>query len=253
LWFLLCLLAFTLLLLPLWLYLQGAAGQRRVEQLATFCTRRWAIFALALPIAIIETALGTSKGSGNWNPLSYAPFLVYGFLFASDARLGRALQRHWKSALTLAILALLGWFTGVGILVEVFDVQPSTDYDLGSVLVRFLKGFASWFWIVAIMGLAGRASQPGKPAPPTRQPTRMDRLALYANQAQLPFYVLHQMPIVVIGFYVIQWDINALAKYLIICLSTLVVTLALYDLGVRRTRLTRFLFGMKSKPGPFHQ
>ena len=36
-------------------------------------------------------------------------------------------------------------------------------------------------------------------------------------------------------------------KYLVICLSTLAVTLLLYDIGVRRTRLTRFLFGMRPR------
>jgi hypothetical protein len=34
-------------------------------------------------------------------------------------------------------------------------------------------------------------------------------------------------------------------KYLVICLSTLAVTLLLYDIGVRR--LTRFLFGMRPR------
>ena len=67
----------------------------------------------------------------------------------------------------------------------------------------------------------------------------------YAGEAQLPFYILHQTPIVVIGFYVVPWEVSVLVKYIVITLSSLVVTLLLYDIGVRRTRLTRFLFGMK--------
>jgi hypothetical protein len=39
-----------------------------------------------------------------------------------------------------------------------------------------------------------------------------------------------------------------LLKYVVISLSTLVITLVVYDVGVRRTRLTRFLFGTKQKP-----
>jgi hypothetical protein len=34
-------------------------------------------------------------------------------------------------------------------------------------------------------------------------------------------------------------------KYLVISLAALVVTLLLYDLGVRRAAVTRLLFGMK--------
>jgi hypothetical protein len=34
-------------------------------------------------------------------------------------------------------------------------------------------------------------------------------------------------------------------KFLVIVLSALIVTLLVYDIGVRRTRPTRFLFGLK--------
>ena len=61
------------------------------------------------------------------------------------------------------------------------------------------------------------------------------------------YYVLHLTPIVVIGFYVVQWEVSVLVKFIVITLSSLVATLLLYEIGVRRTRLTRFLFGMKPK------
>jgi glucan biosynthesis protein C len=75
----------------------------------------------------------------------------------------------------------------------------------------------------------------------------MDRVGEYAREAQLPFYVLHYAPVVVIGHYVVQWPTGALVKYLVIALSSLVATLVLYDIGVRRTRVTRFLFGMRHR------
>jgi glucans biosynthesis protein C len=51
--------------------------------------------------------------------------------------------------------------------------------------------------------------------------------------------------IVIIGFYVVQWDLPTLAKYLVISFTALVATVVLYDVGVRRTAVTRVLFGMK--------
>jgi glucan biosynthesis protein C len=65
--------------------------------------------------------------------------------------------------------------------------------------------------------------------------------------------------IVVIGFYVVQWDASAalgtgasvLVKYVTIAVASFVTTTILYDLLVRRTNVTRFLFGMrplKKKP-----
>jgi glucan biosynthesis protein C len=50
---------------------------------------------------------------------------------------------------------------------------------------------------------------------------------------------------VVIGFYVVQWQVPTLVKYLVISSTALLATLVLYDVGVRRTAVTRVLFGMK--------
>ncbi len=75
----------------------------------------------------------------------------------------------------------------------------------------------------------------------------MDRVSAYAQEAQLPFYVLHQTPIILIGYYVVQWNVNALVKFLLISLSSLVITLVVYDIAVRRTAVTRFLFGMRPR------
>jgi hypothetical protein len=58
-------------------------------------------------------------------------------------------------------------------------------------------------------------------------------------------HVMHQTVIVMIGFYVVQWDLPTLVKYLVISFTAVVATLGLYDVGVRRTAVTRVLFGMK--------
>jgi hypothetical protein len=118
--------------------------------------------------------------------------------------------------------------TGMGYQIQVLEVDPRMNYDLVGVLARFLKGTASWFWVVAIMGLAGRASRPrarqerdAHPRPPRAKPAFLDRAIEYAQEARLPFYVLHQTPIVVIGLYVVQWEVSALIKYLSIINSAL--------------------------------
>jgi hypothetical protein len=263
LWFLEYLFVFTLVLLPLWLYLRHPSGQRQVSRLGDFCTLPWAIYLLALPIAIIEAALGT-EFAGGWNRYAYIPFLIYGSLMAAESRLGQAFYRHRRSALVLGLVALLFYYAGNYMMGPVVEFDAQTKYDLPNVLFRALKGITSWFWVVLIMGLAvgigrkrphvatepDRDSQPESPAPP-RKPSLMDRVAGYAGEAQLPFYVLHMTPIVLIGFYVVQWEVSALIKFLVIVLATLVVTLVVYDIAVRRTRLSRFLFGLRaSKHGP---
>ena len=104
------------------------------------------------------------------------------------------------------------------------------------------------------MGFAGRTGQKRaatKTSPEANSDPRrsgyVKRAARYAKGAQLPFYVLHQLPIVIVGFYVVQWEVNAFVKYVVIVLSSLAITLLLYDIGVSRNKITRFLFGMKEQ------
>jgi len=260
-YFLIDLFVFTLLLLPIFLHLQKPSGKPQVERWANFFTRPGAIFTLALPMALTEVILG-SDFPGNWNPFAWLPLIFYGFLFTCDKRFGGALQKHWKIALIFGIITFIIWFVGLGMLFTVNQVDPFTDYNPFSVLMRFLRGFTGWFWVVAIMGLATRTPrskliktqniETGREVPLQEfegplKPALKDRIAAYAKEAQLPFYILHQLPIVVIGFYVVQWEVGALVKYVVISLSSLIVTIVLYDIGVRRTMMTRFLFGMKRK------
>jgi glucan biosynthesis protein C len=153
----------------------------------------------------------------------------------------------------MVVLLGLGFYVS-----EVTGRDPAVAYDGWSVLWRFVKGIGAWAWIITIMGavmsIVRRRQQQAAPSaphqhPPTiptdNTPTLRGRAIRYANQAVLPVYVLHQTVIVVIGFYVVQWEVETLVKYLVIGFAALLITLLLYDLGVRRTAVTRLLFGMK--------
>lgn len=98
-----------------------------------------------------------------------------------------------------------------------------------------LRGFNSWFWLLAIVGF-GRKYLHGE-----------NRVLAYGNQAAYPFYILHQTVIIMIAYRVVQWHLGIAEKYLIISTASLGTTLVLYDLFVKRTNPTRFLFGMKPK------
>ena len=76
-----------------------------------------------------------------------------------------------------------------------------------------------------------------------------NRFLAYANEAVLPFYILHQTVIIVIGVYVVQWAAGVEVKYLTISKTLLVAIMAIYELVVRRINLLRFLFGMKTRRG----
>lgn len=248
LWFLVLLFVFSLLLLPVIWYVRRPKGLRIIDRLAERSKHLWVIVVAGLPFAVLEAVLRSEEDWAGWNRYSYAVFLLYGYVLATDQRFGRAFRRHRKSALILGIVTFLvvGALFATGSEKEGVDLLR--DYDGAGVVMRMLKGVSGWFWVVAIMAFAvgsGKQGQATRPA--NREATVRDRVGAYTAEAVLPFYVLHQTVIVVLGFYVVEWPINAALKYLVICALSLAVILAIYDLGVRRTRPTRFLFGMKPR------
>jgi surface polysaccharide O-acyltransferase-like enzyme len=261
LWFLNFLFVYTLLLLPIFWNLRQESGQRLVTRLVSFLARPWALFLLALPIGLIEAFLMTDTGA--WNRFVWPFFIFYGSLLACDRQFGGVIQRHRRSALLLGIVAFLIYFSGMGYLIAVLEVDPLTNYSPVGLLTRFFKGLGSWFWISAIIGFAGQISQrrarqaqvsavgSDNPDPPPleapRGPSWRDKLADYGREAQLPFYVLHQLPVIAIGYFAVQWPVNALVKYIVIVLGAIAATLLIYDIAVRRTPPTRFLFGLKPR------
>lgn len=246
LWFVILLFAFSLLLLPLIWFLRKPACLQAIERIAERTDRLWIIVVAGLPFAVLDAALGGEEGLAGWSRYSYAVFILYGYLLATDRRFGQALRRHRKSALILGIVtfAVVGFLFALGS--ESEGVDTLRDYDSVSLGMRAIKGVSGWLWVVTILGFAARSGQGGRTSPKTKPvPSVLNRIGAYTSEAVLPFYVLHQTVIVLLAFYVVDWQISATLKYLIICLISLVVILAIYDVAVRRTRPTRFLFGMK--------
>ena len=75
----------------------------------------------------------------------------------------------------------------------------------------------------------------------------------YTAEASYPAYILHQTVIIIIGFYVVQWQASVLVKYATILVAALIATTLIYDLLVKRTNVTRFLFGMRLKKKPVEE
>jgi hypothetical protein len=66
-----------------------------------------------------------------------------------------------------------------------------------------------------------------------------------ANEAVLPFYVLHQTVIVVIAFHLIGWNMSVSTKFPVLVVGSLAVILAVYAWAIRPWNIMRFLFGMR--------
>jgi hypothetical protein len=58
-------------------------------------------------------------------------------------------------------------------------------------------------------------------------------------------FLLHQPVIIVIAFYVVKWDTGIVVKLPVVLLGSLVVTLAFYELIIKRVGFLRSFFGIK--------
>jgi glucan biosynthesis protein C len=240
LWFLVCLLGFSLVLLPGLVLLGRPPGRRLIERLAGLLARPGGLLLPVLPLAAVEVLRGSETGHGGWNDASYALFLVYGFLAAADPRIGQAFRRRCRAAMTLGGLLLVA--AGGAFVAASPDGDPLIAMDLPAMGFRLLKSAAGWAWVVAILGLAGhRDARPGTPHPSA--PVR--RLGVSVNDAVPAFYVLHEPVVVAVAGVVLGWRVAPGVQYLVISGVSLAATGLLCELGVRRHPVARYLFGLK--------
>jgi peptidoglycan/LPS O-acetylase OafA/YrhL len=227
LWFILFLFAISLVALPLILLLRTGGGRRAMAGLAGYLQKGAAILLLALPLPFVLFLLPEFEGQPFF---MYLLVFLYGFVLMSDARYGESLQKSRRAALILAVICttilMAVWISG----------REFADFSLPDILLFFLESFVTWFWIAAILGYGQKYLNVE------------NRVLRYAREGSYPFYIVHQTVIVIIGYYVVQWSAAVLPKFLVIAGCSLVVSIALYDVVVRRTNVTRFLFGMRPLP-----
>ncbi|MFE9767933.1 acyltransferase family protein [Streptomyces sp. NPDC005808] len=244
LWFVVLLLTFSLFLVPLARWLPAAHAQRLRDALARACERRGVVLLPALPLAAMSALSGLEEDYGGWGRWAYLLFFLYGFVVAIDDRLRAAIRRDAAVAAVLGPLLFAACAPGFMTADDAF-----TDPTALATVSRALYGAAGWCWIVGIVGLLDRRDRPPVP-PATASVGGRRRLFGYLAVGALPLYVLHQPIVVAVAYAVVGLDAPIPVKYVLIVAASLSLTLAAYELLVRRTRLTRFLFGMRASRGP---
>lgn len=241
LWFLFYLFVISLLALPLFLYLRREAGRRLISRLAALMEKKGAVFLLVIPILLVEVTLRPLRpGSAraiiidDWaNFSNYLILFVYGFLIFSDERIRAAIERHRVVALGLGILTSLTY-----LFITFSALVPVKGYNLNWTLFRMLCGFNMWFWCVAIFGFGSRYLNFNH------------KILPYANAAVYPVYVLHLPIATAIAYRVVRLPIFVGVQFALIVLGTIVASVCIYEFVLRRTWLTRFLFGLKKSKKP---
>ena len=230
-WFLWLLFIFSLISLPIFVH-NKRTGRSLGSRLATLFENPWTFIVPVLLLALSETLLShlgdLMSWGGGWNHLSYLMFFISGYLMFSNARIQENIKKYASIALIAALVLqtvhYLLWFV----------IKPGFPDSKAVYLgIEIFTTLRSLLFIFAILGLGSRYLNFN------------NRFLRYANEAVLPFYILHQTIILIIGFLVIQWSMGIAPKYLIISATSFVAILAIYELLIRRINILRFLFGMR--------
>jgi glucan biosynthesis protein C len=233
LWFLLVLFLFSLVTLPLLLFLRGKGRSRFIQKMARLFENPGAILLWVLPLAVMEFSFHPEglglRDMGGWNIFVYLIYFLYGFLLASDERYRRTVEKNRVILLALALLTTI-----IGFFIRRSGIDPSFGSP-GYLGISVFRTFNSWVWVLALLGLGSRYL------------AFRNRLLQYASEAVLPFYILHQSIIVVTGFFIINWNTPVFVKYLFLSMTSFVIIILVYEYVVRRLGFMRFLFGLKGQ------
>ncbi|MDX2701689.1 acyltransferase [Streptomyces sp. PA03-6a] len=243
LWFVVLLLAFSLMLVPFHRWLPRERVRRIGDRMAEATLhRRGVVFLPALAFAAICAFARLEEDYAGWHRWSYLLFFVAGFALASDDRFRTVMRRDAGTAAWLGALLFAAAGPGFALADE-----PFTEMTALATASRALFGAAGWCLVVAIPGLLDRRrlEQPRAAPNPNPNPTTRRRLYGYLAAAVLPLYVLHQPIVVAVAYFVVGWSAPILVEYAVLVVIALALTLTTYELLVRRTRATRFLFGMR--------
>ncbi len=231
LWYLYWLFLFSIILYPLFRWLKGG-GRGVLSRVGDLLSLPGAVCLLALPTVLLLVLFDPNspvmdEREAGWSVVIYLWFLLSGFVVFAHAGVQASIQR-----LRWLFLALALGSVGAYLFLS-FHYDLLTFGTPRYALVLGLRGLGSWCCILAILGFGRQHLDFSTP------------FVKYANEAVLPFYILHQTVLLCVGYFVVQWAIPDLLKWAIILLASFAVIMGLYEFLVRRFNILRFLFGMK--------
>lgn len=220
LWFILYLFVFSLVGLPIFLWLRSEKGKRVIQVLGTWSQASLSLIVWGIPL----TLAAATNILGGFNPLYYFLVFFYGFILASDTRFQQSIDNITWIASAIGIFA--------AVLNVMMPLSSYAEWTLQWIVLGLMYQMGRWALALAVLGLGHRFLN------------RTNHVLRYASEAAMPFYLLHMTFSVVTGYFAIQLDAPVAVKYPLIVLVATGLTLVAYEL-VRRWNVTRWLFGMK--------
>lgn len=165
-----------------------------------------------------------------WSHAKYFSIMLMGYCFAHRKNIWNKVIKHRRilvyiGCTTYSLVALdrNGAFPFMG---DAFQSYIVVQFAYGAVITLNM-----WCWMLASIGYVGRYLN--KPS----------RLLNYANDAVLPWYILHQSLIILFAANIKIFDFSPWLEAVFIALMTIVSSYLLFEI-IRRFNLLRLCFGL---------
>lgn len=235
LWFLVYLLWFAMLGLPIFIALRSERGHRYISAVAERCSWRGSSLLFALPIAAAHVALRAPFfDERDWGEFAYYfAFFIVGYILVSDRRFLEAIERDLGPAVALGVTGFVvmmsldpaGW-------VETWNDHPG--YTPKYFLMITVFSLQAWGWAVAAFSWGMRVKRFQTPLPTA------------IGESAMPFFLFHQPVIIAVAYFVVSTSAGVALKMLSVLVGSFAISAALaYALTL--SRATRRLMGVKDR------
>lgn len=240
LWYLLYLFIFSILALPIFVYLRSPKGAARMVRFEGWLRRtpqrlRLIFFAPLVLAVSLPFLLPSHPGlvEDLENLTFYFFVFVLGFIFYRQPGLLRAVFEQRRTLLTVGVALVLAkayLFTHIFRHEQFKMAFSEPNYEL----YWLMRNIAALSLILAILAYAH---------------LHLNKPSIFLNYARnwvYPFYIWHQTVVVVLGFFVLQLVLPVGLQYAALLMGSFAVTVTLSEL-VQHSSLSRYLFGVQRK------
>ncbi len=234
LWFIAYLFFIALLISPFLNFFRSHRFDLFIGRLSNFTKKRLGANIFLIPLILSQALLrpyfpeNTHALINDWAYLAYyILFFLSGFIILSNKKMVESIRTQKNLFMIESIIFTIIMFT------LPYMVESET---LGNAIWGISEIIMAWTCALTAIGYAKQYLNFN------------NRLRKLANEAIYPFYLLHQPIIVVVAYYMVQWEITILWKAVFITITSFIFTVSIYWFIVRPINMLRFVFGMKVKP-----
>jgi len=234
-WYLPFLFVMTLFTLPLFKKIQN--GQFNFAWLKNIMKNNFGVFILVLPMIFVRIILKPLYSEyTDWADFFVYLFpFIYGFIFMSDPEFINIIKKKMYLFLVVGLICSIYFLYTGSQSPQNIQEYLHPNFSLYHIEISIVSMLIAYSWILFFISFFAKHMN------------FKHSILIPANISILPIYILHQTLIIVIGYYVVDMDLNIFLKFAIIALTAIPASVFIYKI-ILTNNVLRFLFGLKTKP-----